>query len=105
MTARSGKPQPADASQSRVQPQDLACTRCVASKWSLVQIDCVARQHLDSWFSVFIPQIALAIRVLTSSIGVRVRGFFGFVLGGLSGRVPFEGSSDVQLVVCMGEIG
>ena len=28
------------------------------------------------------PQIALATGVLTSSIGVRVRRFFGFVLGG-----------------------
>ena len=41
------------------------------------------------------PQIALATGVLTSSLGVRVRRFFGFVLGGLSGRA----SSDV----CMGE--
>ena len=47
----------------------------------------------------FYPQV----RVLTSSIGVRLRRFFGFVFGGLSGRVPSEGSSDVQLVVCMGE--
>ena len=30
----------------------------------------------------FCPQIALAIGVLTSSIGVRVRRFFGLVLGG-----------------------
>ena len=29
--------------------------------------------------------------------------FFGFVLGGLSSRVPVEVSSAVQLVVCMGE--
>ena len=42
---------------------------------------------------VVFPQIALAIRVLTLSIGVRVRRFVGFVLGGLSGRVPSEGSS------------
>ena len=45
-------------------------------------------------------------RILTSSIGVRVRRFFGFILlfwGGLSGRVPSEWSSDVQLVVCTGE--
>ena len=41
----------------------------------------------------FFPQIALAIGVLTSSLGVRVRRFFGFVLGGLSGRV----SSDVRM--------
>ena len=38
--------------------------------------------------------------VLTSSIGVRVRRFFGFILGGgLSGRVSSEVSADVQLVV------
>ena len=36
-------------------------------------------------FSIF-PQIALAIEVLTSSIGVRVRRFFGFVLGGAVGQ-------------------
>ena len=46
-----------------------------------------------SRIGVRVPQIALAI--LTSSIGVRVRRFCGFVLGGLLGRV----SSDV----CMGE--
>ena len=45
------------------------------------------------------PQIALAIRVLTSSIGVKVPRFFGFVLGGLSGRV----SSEVLYDVCMTE--
>ena len=46
------------------------------------------------------PQIASAIGVLTSRIGVRVRRFVGFVLGGgLSGRVSFEVSFDV----CMGE--
>ena len=28
---------------------------------------------------------------------MRVRRFFGFVLGGLSGRVPSEGSSDVHV--------
>ena len=33
---------------------------------------------------------------------MRVRRFFGFVLG-LSGRVPSEEKSDVQLVACMGE--
>ena len=44
-------------------------------------------------WSLFFPQIALAIGVLTSSLGVRVRRFFGFVLGGLSGRV----SSDVRM--------
>ena len=32
------------------------------------------------------PQIALAARVLTSSIGVRVRRFFGFVLAGAVGQ-------------------
>ena len=37
-------------------------------------------------------------KVLTSSIGVRVRRFFGFVLGRLSGRVSSEVPSDV----CMG---
>ena len=36
----------------------------------------------------FVPQIALALQVLTSSIGVSVYRFFGFVLGGRSGRVP-----------------
>ena len=41
------------------------------------------------------PQIALAKGVLTSSIGVRVRRFFGFALGGLSGRVSSKVSSDV----------
>ena len=33
-----------------------------------------------------VPQIALAIGVLTSSIGVRVRRFFGFVLAGAVGQ-------------------
>ena len=42
----------------------------------------------------FFPQIASG--VLTSNVGVRVRRFFG-----LSGRVPFEVSVDVQLVACM----
>ena len=42
------------------------------------------------------PHIALAIGVLTSSIGVRVRRFFGFVLGGAVGQ-------GTVLVVCMGE--
>ena len=59
-----------------------------------------------------IPQIALAIGVLTSSIGVRVRRFCGFVLGGLSGKVSSEVSSDVvecsqSMVssdVCMGGV-
>ena len=51
--------------------------------------------HLQRLPRIF-PQIALAVRLLTSSIGVRVRRFFW-------GRVPCEGSSDVQLVVCMGE--
>ena len=38
-------------------------------------------------FSRFVvPQIALAIGVLTSSIGVRVRRFFGFVLAGAVGQ-------------------
>ena len=37
------------------------------------------------WF--FIPQIVLAIGVLTSSIGVRARRFFGFALGGTVGKV------------------
>ena len=47
---------------------------------------------LNNFFVGFlIHQIALAIRVLTSSIGVRVRRFFGFVLGGLSGRVRLRG--------------
>ena len=34
----------------------------------------------DPWMKTFFPQIALAIGVLTSSIGVRVRRVFGFVL-------------------------
>ena len=42
------------------------------------------------------PQIALAIRVLTSRIGVKVPRCFGFVLGG---RV----SSEVLYDVCMTE--
>ena len=55
-----------------------------------------------------VPQTALAIGVLTSSVGVRVRRFFGFVLGGcragcyrlrLSGRM----SSEVSFDVCIGE--
>ena len=37
--------------------------------------------------------------VLTSSIGARVPKFFGFVLGGLSGRV----SSEVSFDMCTGE--
>ena len=45
-------------------------------------------------FSI-VPQIALAIGVLTSSIGVKVRRFFGLVLGGLSGRVSSEVSGAV----------
>ena len=36
------------------------------------------------------PQIALATGVLTSSIRVRVRRYFWFVAGGLSGRVSSE---------------
>ena len=49
-------------------------------------------------------QIALAIGVLTSSIGVRVCRFCGFVLGeGLLGRVSSEVSSEVSSDVCMGE--
>ena len=39
---------------------------------------------------MFFPKIALAIRVLTLSLQVTVRRFFGFVLGGLSGRVPCD---------------
>ena len=48
---------------------------------------------------VFVPQIALAIGVLTSSIGVRVRRFCGFVVGGLSHRVLLELSSGVWVRV------
>ena len=41
------------------------------------------------------PQIALAIRVLTSSIGVRVRRLFlDLFWGGLSDSVPSEGPSE-----------
>ena len=40
----------------------------------------------DDLITIF-PQIALAIGILTSSIGARVHRFCGFVLGGLSGRV------------------
>ena len=57
-------------------------------------------------FCVVFPQIALAIGVLTPSVGVRVHRFFGFYLGGLSGRVWSEVlvvSSDVRLVVHMSE--
>ena len=54
---------------------------------------------------LFIPQIALAIGVLTSSIGVRVRRFWGFVLGGLSGRVLSELSSDDFDLFCDGAVG
>ena len=45
------------------------------------------------------PQIALAIGVLTSSIGVRFADFLDSFWGGLSGRVSSEVLSDV----CMGE--
>ena len=38
----------------------------------------IVKNHLANVF----PEIALAIRVLTSSIGVRVYRFFGFMLGG-----------------------
>ena len=39
--------------------------------------------HLPAFVSTFIPQIAeIALRTLTSNIGVRVCRFFGFVLGG-----------------------
>ena len=70
--------------------------RLMSSWWSL----------LDSWYF----SKALAIGVLTSSIGVRVRRFCGFVLGeGLSGRVSSEVSSHVCVLsevssdVCMGD--
>ena len=49
---------------------------------------------LDMIHDPVFPKIALAIGVLTSSIGVRVRRFFGLVLGGLSGRVSSEVSSE-----------
>ncbi len=41
----------------------------------------IVKNHLAKVMFVF-PEIALAIRVLTSSIGVRVYRFFGFMLGG-----------------------
>ena len=44
------------------------------------------------------PQIALAIGVLSSSIGVRVRRFCGFVLGGLSGRVLSDVCTEVRIM-------
>ena len=39
-------------------------------------------EHILVYFENIFPQIALAIRVLTSSWGVRVRRFCGFVAGG-----------------------
>ena len=77
----------------------------------------------DDSVSMPISQIALAMGVLTSSIGgcragcrpryrrminwwcvwVNVRRVFESLLGGLSGRVLFEVLSDAHLVVCMGE--
>ena len=67
----------------------LCTVFCVAE--SLAQADC--RRAL------VIPQIALAKGVLTSSIGVRVRRFCGFVSGGLSGGQSSEVSSDVCVSV------
>ena len=45
-----------------------------------------------NYIRIFIPQIALALGVLTSSWGVRVRRFCGFVAGGggLSHRVSWR---------------
>ena len=68
--------------------------------------DQVTPDQLDHRFLCGFPQIALAIGVLTPSVGVRVHRFFGFYLGGLSGRVWSEVlvvSSDVRLVVHMSE--
>ena len=39
-------------------------------------------RDISSTWALLAPQRALAVGVLTSSIGVRVRRFFGFVLGG-----------------------
>ncbi len=84
-------------------------SRWLLGKAQIWQVEVVLHQifprHLAEMFtttSSIFPQIASAIGVFTSSIGVRVRvrRFLGFALGGAcQGRVSSEVSSDV----CMGE--
>ena len=56
-------------------------------------------EHILVYFENIFPQIALAIRVLTSSWGVRVRRVCGFVAGWLSHGESLE----VSCGVCKGQ--
>ena len=56
--------------------------------------------HVRVWgFAGLFPKIALTIGVLTSSCGVRVRRFCGFVGGGLSHKVSLEVSCGVSTII------
>ena len=63
-------------------------------------VDCSDRKKAEKKEKGLVGQyLSILFGVLPSSIGVSVRRFCGFVLGGLSGRVSFE----VSFGVCLGE--